>query len=160
MRSSPHSAIARLAATLALLAKGGEVATIVCAFDDSPGAVEALRVANALSAGFGVRLVLAHAASGFSNAAESLSTVQALQGGTRLLKRTAREHKLAAEQRVEVGEPAEVLSRIAAEEGATVIVVGSRRQGRRRPKLRSVLAEDLAATASCPVVVVPPPPRR
>jgi nucleotide-binding universal stress UspA family protein len=136
------------------------VATIVCAFDDSPGAVEALRVANALSAGFGVRLVLAHAAIGFSNAAESLSTVQALQGGTRLLERAAREHELASEQRVEVGEPAEVLSRVAAEEGATVIVVSSRRQGRRRPKLRSGLAEDLAATASCPVVVVPPPPRR
>lgn len=136
------------------------MATIVCAFSDSPGAVEAVRVANALSAGFGVRLVLAHAAGGFSNAAESLSTARALQDGARLLERTAREHKLAAEQRVEVGEPAEVLSRIAAEERATVIVVGSRRQGRRRAKLRSVLAEDLAATASCPVVVVPPPRRR
>ena len=142
------------------IGKEGEVATIVCAFNDSPGAVEAVRVANALSAGFGVRLVLAHAAGGFSDAAESLSTVRALQGGARLLERTAHEHKLAAEQRVEAGEPAEVLSRIAAEERATVIVVGSRRQGRRRAKLRSVLAEDLAATASCPVVVVPPPRRR
>jgi nucleotide-binding universal stress UspA family protein len=152
--------MARAAATLAAIAKEVEVATIVCAFNDSPGAVEALRVANALSAGFGVRLVLAHAAGGFSNAAASPSTVQALQGGTRLLERTAREHKLAAEQRVEVGVPAEVLSRIAAEEGATVIVVGSRPQGWRHPKLRSALAQELAATAPCPVVVVPLPPRR
>jgi nucleotide-binding universal stress UspA family protein len=142
------------------MAKEGEVATIVCAFNDSPGAVEALRVAKALSRGFGVRLVLAHAASGFANAAESLSTFQALQGGTRLLERTAREHKLAAEQRVEVGAPADVLSRVAAEEGATVIVVGSHAKRWRRPTLRSALAQELAATASCPVVVVPSPPRR
>jgi nucleotide-binding universal stress UspA family protein len=138
------------------------VATIVCGIDDSPGAVEALRVARALSSGFDVRLVLAHVASGWpaSGADEGLTTSQARQGGTRLLERTAREHKLEAEQRVEVGEPTEALSRIAAEEGATMIVVGSRRQGRRQPKLRSALAADLAATAPCPVVVVPPPPRR
>jgi nucleotide-binding universal stress UspA family protein len=137
------------------------VATIVCAVDDSPGAIEALRVAGALSAGFDVRLVLAHAAGGWAGpGGESLSMAQALEGGRRLVARVAREHKLKAEQRVEVGEPAGALSRIAAEEAATVIVVGSRRQGRRRPKLRSALAPELAATAPCPVVVVPPPPRR
>jgi nucleotide-binding universal stress UspA family protein len=138
------------------------VATIVCGIDDSPGAVEAVRVARALSTGFDVRLVLAHVASGWaaSGADESLTTTEARQGGTRLLERAAREHGLEAEQRVEVGEAAEALSRIAAEEGATMIVVGSRRHGRRQPKLRSALARDLAATAPCPVVVVPPPPRR
>ena len=137
------------------------MATIVCAIDDSPGAIEALRVAGALSAGFDVRLVLAHVASGWpSPGGASLTTARALEGGRRLLERAAREHKLEAEQRVEVGEPADALSRIAAEEGATVIVIGSRRQGRRQPKLRSALARELAATARCPVVVVPPPPRR
>lgn len=138
------------------------MATIVCGIDDSPGAVEAVRVASALSAGFDVRLVLAHVAAGWSasGADESLTASQARQGGARLLERTAREHDLEAEQRVEVGEPAEALSRIAAEEGASMIVVGSRRQGRRQAKLRSALAADLAATAPCPVVVVPPPPRR
>jgi len=137
------------------------VATIVCGIDDSPGAVEALRVARALSADFDVRLVLAHAASGWpGGGGESLTTNQGRQGGNRLLERTVREHDLEAEQRVEVGEPAEVLVRIAAEEAATLIVVGSRRRGRLRPKLRSGLAGDLAATAPCPVVVVPPPARR
>jgi nucleotide-binding universal stress UspA family protein len=137
------------------------VATIVCAIDDSPGAIEALRVAGALSASFDVRLVLAHVASGWPSPGDaSLSTAQALEGGRRLLERAARANRVEAEQRVEVGEPAEALSRIAAEEGATVIVVGSRRQGRRQSKLGSALAREVTATAPCPVVVVPPPPRR
>lgn len=134
------------------------MATIVCGIDDSPGAVEAMRVASALSVDLDVRLVLAHVAAGWAGAEESLTTSQARQGGNRLLERTAREYNLNAERRVEVGEPAEALARIAAEEAATLIVVGSRRQGRRRPRLRSGLAGDLAATAPCPVVVVPPPP--
>jgi nucleotide-binding universal stress UspA family protein len=136
------------------------VATIVCGIDDSPGAIEALRVASALSADLAVRLVLAHVAGGWGGADESLSTKGAREGGNRLLERTAREYSLEAERRVEVGEPAEALARIAAEEAATLIVVGSRRQGWPRPRLRSSLAGELVATASCPVVVVPPPARR
>jgi nucleotide-binding universal stress UspA family protein len=59
-----------------------------------------------------------------------------------------------------VGKPAEALAQIAAEEAATLIVVGSRRQGRLHPGLRSGLAGELAASAPCPVVIVPPPLRR
>ena len=135
------------------------MATIVCGINDSPGAVEALCVANALSVDLDVRLVLAHVVVGWAGAEESLTTSQARQGGNRLLERTAREYNVRAERRVEVGEPVEALARVAAEEAATLIVVGSRRQGWRRPRLHSGLADDLAATASCPVVVVPPPPR-
>src|SRR5687768_11824357 len=95
------------AAIDATTAKEARVATIVCAVDDSPGAIEALRVAGALSAGFDVRLVLAHAAGGWAGpGGESLSMAQALEGGRRLVARVAREHELKAEQRVEVGEPA------------------------------------------------------
>jgi nucleotide-binding universal stress UspA family protein len=137
------------------------MATIVCGIDDSPGAVEAVRVASALGAKLDVRLVLAHVAAGWpAGADESLSTKQARQGGNRLLERTAREHSLEAERRLDFGEPAEALARIAGEEAATLIVVGSRRQGRWRPRLRSGLAEDLAATAPCPVLIVPPPTPR
>jgi nucleotide-binding universal stress UspA family protein len=136
------------------------VAAIVCGIDDSPGALEALRVASTLSAQFEARLVLAHISNGWAAGSdESLTTNQGRQGGNRLLERAAREHHLNAERRVEVGEPAEALARIASEEAATLIVVGSRRHGWRRPRLRSRLAGDLAATAPCPVVVVPPPPR-
>jgi nucleotide-binding universal stress UspA family protein len=157
MRSSPHGggpqgwrACHRGARTLA---------TIICAVDNSPGSSEASRVAGELSGRFDVRLVLAHAADGWTSAEGSLSTIRALEGGGRLLEQTAREHNLAAERRVEVGEPAEVLARIAAEERATLILVGSRHKGRRRRQLHSRVAEDLAVTAPCPVVVVPPPPR-
>jgi len=48
----------------------------------------------------------------------------------------------------------------ASEEAATLIVLGSRQRGWRRPQLQSRLAGQLAATAPCPVVVVPPAPHR
>jgi nucleotide-binding universal stress UspA family protein len=137
------------------------VATMVCGIDDSPGAVEALRVARTLSSELNLRLVVAHVAPGWAAGAdESLTTNQARKGGDRLLERAAREHNLQAERRVEVGEPAETLAQIATEEAATVIVVGSRRQGRLRPGLRSGLADELAGSAPCPVLVVPPSLRR
>jgi nucleotide-binding universal stress UspA family protein len=134
------------------------MATIVCGIDDSPAAFEALRVASALSAEVDARLVLAHAAGGWIAGPDaSLTTNQARQGGSRLLERVAREHNAQAERRVEVGEPAEALARIAAEEAAILLILGSPRQRLLRRTLRSGLARDLAATAPCPVVVVPPP---
>jgi nucleotide-binding universal stress UspA family protein len=168
MPGSPHSAHARSWRLLSVIEQGRErVATIVCGIDDSPGADEALRVARTLSTNLNLRLVLAHVAAGWNVAAgwtqgadESVSTNQARQGGDRLLERAAREHNLEAERRVELGEPAEVLAQIAAEEAATLIVLGSRRQGRLRPALRSGLAGELAASAPCPVVIVLPPPGR
>jgi nucleotide-binding universal stress UspA family protein len=137
------------------------VATIVCGIDDSPGAAEALRVAQTLSTDLNLRLVLAHVAPDWTAGAdESLTASQARRGGDRLLERAVHEHNLEAERRVEVGEPAEALAQIAAEEAATLIVVGSRRKGRLRPGLRSGLAGELAASAPCPVVIVPPSLRR
>ena len=113
------------------------MATIVCGIDDSPAAFEALRVANVLSAEVDARLVLAHAAGGWTaRTDESLTTNQARQGGSRLLERAAREHNPQAERRVEVGEPSDALARIAAEEAAILIIVGSPRhrllRGRQR----------------------------
>jgi nucleotide-binding universal stress UspA family protein len=137
------------------------VATIVCGIDDSPAAFEALRVASVLSSQVDARLVLVHAA-GVSTIGteEGLTTNQTRQGGNRLLERIAREHSSKAERRVEVGDPSDALARIAAEEAATLIILGSRRQRLLRGRLRRGLARDLAATAPCPVVVVPPPVRR
>jgi nucleotide-binding universal stress UspA family protein len=135
------------------------VATIVCGIDDSPAAFEALRVAGVLSAQVDARLVLAHAA-GVSTIGADRTTDQACLGGKRLLERAAREHTPMAERRVEVGDPTDALARIAAEEAATLIILGSRRQRLLRGRLRRGLAPELAATAPCPVVVVPRPPRR
>jgi nucleotide-binding universal stress UspA family protein len=138
------------------------VATIVCGIDDSPAAFEALRVASALSAQVDARLVLAHAAGSSTAGADQggLTTDQACLGGNRLLERAAHEHNPTAERRVEVGDPSDALARIAAEEAATLIILGSRSRRLLRGRLRRGLAHELAATAPCPVVVVVPPPVR
>ena len=58
-----------------------------------------------------------------------------------------------AELRIERGHPAQVLARIAEEEGAELIVIGHHR-GRRVGALRASVAEDLLRLAPCPVAVV------
>jgi nucleotide-binding universal stress UspA family protein len=134
--------------------------TIVCAVDKSPGAAEALRIAAGLSKGLGLRLVLAHVAEGFRlpDGTAGVTGLQAQRAGQRLLEHLAREHVLSgdADRRAEVGERASELARIASEEAAALIVVGSRTQGRRRRRLLSGLAAELNGTAPCPVLVVPP----
>jgi nucleotide-binding universal stress UspA family protein len=138
--------------------------TVVCGVNESRGARHAARVAGALSEQLGLRLVLAHVVDGFTVADgtvgddESVTTTQARKGGKRLLDQLAAEQRLhEADQRIEVGDPAERLAEIAAEERAALILVGARAQGRRwRPTLRSDLSRDLGLVTSCPVLVVPP----
>jgi nucleotide-binding universal stress UspA family protein len=138
--------------------------TIVCGVNESRGARHAARVAGALSEQLGLRLVLAHVVDGFTVADgtvghdESVTTTQAREGGKRLLDRlVAEQHIDGADQRIEVGDAAERLAEIAADERAALILVGARARGRRwRPVLRSDLSRDLAHVTSCPVLVVPP----
>jgi nucleotide-binding universal stress UspA family protein len=138
------------------------IKTIVCAVDESAGAAEAVAVASGLSNELGLRLVLAHVVGYRLGNDVGVDRVAAQQGGERLLERIARAHGLesGADRRAEVGDRASELSRIAGEEAAAVIVVGSRSRSRRRRCLISRLSEELRSTAPCPVVVVPPPPRR
>jgi nucleotide-binding universal stress UspA family protein len=136
--------------------------TIVCAVDESPGAVEAIAVAARLSKGLRLRLVLAHVVDGYrhTNGVHTAS-VQAHREGQRLLERVARKHNLErADRRAEVGDRASEISRIACEEVAVLIVVGSRGGYRRRRGRMSRLSAELRSTAPCPVVVVPSHPRR
>jgi nucleotide-binding universal stress UspA family protein len=134
------------------------MATIVCGVDGSPGAGEAVRVASGLSEALGARLVLAHVAA----RREGLRGTQVQDGATRLLERVAQEHGLNGDvdRRTEMGHRATGLAGIAAEEAATLIVVGSGSERRRRRSLRLGLTAELNGTASCPVLVVPPAPRR
>ena len=134
------------------------MATIVCAVDESPGAREALRTASALSSALGLRLVLAHVAKRLRHPAAPAQAA-ARDRGTSLLLRLCAEHGLdgRAERRVEVGDCATELARIAAEEAATVIVLGARGPRRLRQGLVGDLATELKGTSSCPVVVVPTP---
>jgi len=137
--------------------------TILCAVDESPGAAEAVVIAAGLSKDLGLRLVLAHVVDDYRRTnGGGRRDVQAQQGGQRLLEGVARKHSLenSADRRVEVGDRASELSRIASEEAAAVIVVGSRSHYRRRRNLVSGLSAELRTTASCAVVVVPPRPRR
>ena len=108
--------------------------TILCAVDESPGAAEAIAVAAGLSKGLGLRLVLAHVVDGYrrTNGADT-DRVQAHRAGQLLLERVVHTHSLenVADRRAEVGDRASELSRIAGEEAAVVIVVGSRGRYRR-----------------------------
>jgi nucleotide-binding universal stress UspA family protein len=116
-------------------------------------------VARTLSRDLNLRLVLAHVAPGFvADGGDSLTMSHARSGGDRLLERLDPGHDLHAERRVEVGDAPSALAQIAAEEAATLIVIGARRRVWRG--LRGVLAGELAASAPCPVVIVPPPLRR
>jgi nucleotide-binding universal stress UspA family protein len=140
------------------------VQTIVCAVDGSAGAAEAVAVAAGLSKGLGLRLVLAHVAVGYRRITDGVNTSAAHErdSGRRLLDQVAREHSLesAADCRAEAGDRVTELSRIAGEEAALLIVVGSRGRSRRGRGRLSRLSADLRSTAPCPVLVVPPPPRR
>jgi K+-sensing histidine kinase KdpD len=106
--------------------------TIVCVADDPAGAEAALAVARRLAERLDARMLLVDIGHG-----------------------VGRRDVTDEEQRVTAGDAAEEVARIAADEAADVIVVGTR-QGLRVRSLWSGLAADLAATASCPVVVAPP----
>jgi nucleotide-binding universal stress UspA family protein len=140
--------------------------TILCAVNDSAGSHNAARVAGALSKRLELRLVLVHVADAFTLAVgsagndESVTAIQARSEGKRLLDQLTAEQGLrGAEQRIEVGDPAERLAQVAAEERAALILVGACAQRRRwRPTLRSDFSRELAHVTPCPVLVVPPAP--
>lgn len=140
--------------------------TVLCGVNDSAGARNAARVAGAISKQLELRLVLVHVADAFTLADgsagndESVTTIQARSGGKRLLDQfTAEQGLKRVEQRIEVGDPAERLAQVAADERAVLILVGARAQGRRwRPTRRSDLSWDIAGVTPCPVLVVPPAP--
>ena len=133
---------------------------IVCAVDDSPEAGEALRAAARLSYDAGLRLVAVHVDEHTDAGSNNLAAAE--QRGRQLLDRLLATHGLTGhvDKRVEVGERANELARVAEEEAASVIMVGSRRRHWWRGRRTSKLTGDLAATAPGPVVVVPPARRR
>jgi nucleotide-binding universal stress UspA family protein len=139
--------------------------TVLCGVHESAGAVNAVSVAGELSKRLELRLVLVHVAKPFtvtdgSGATEESVTTQAKSGGKLLVERLGAERGLGGmEQRIEVGDPAERLAEVAAEERAALIFVGACTQRRRwKPGLRSDLSRELARMSPCPVVVVPPTP--
>ena len=144
----------------------------VCAVDETPIAGDVIRVASRMSEGLGLRLVLAHAVpvptvpmpvtSGVAAARYAypypVDLEASREGGEKLLERVAAraEEPEGAELRTVVGDPAESLLSLAAEEDAALIVVGSRGRGPLKAALLGSVSAALAARAACPVLIVPP----
>jgi|GEM_PF-1727505 len=135
--------------------------TIVCAVSSEPGSRGAADLAHALGARLGLRLVLVSVVDGIAaGTGESLSARQQHAGAERTVREIADELGGAPETRVVSGPRADTLAQVAADEGADLIVVGSRPAGLGGRKLRCSLARELEAATSVPVLVAPPATRR
>jgi len=135
--------------------------TIVCGVTEAPADRSAAELARALVARLGLRLVLVHVLDGVPPGThESLTARQRQAGAEHVLDEMARDIGDGTERRVVVGGRAEALAQVAAEEGADLIVIGTRPTGLAGRKLRCSLARDLEATTPVPVVLAPPTTRK
>ena len=119
--------------------------TIVCDVTDPLAGRSAAEFAAALASRLGLRVVLASVQAG--NGPERLPSVVGEVG-------------IEVEARVAQGDHAETLARVAAEEGADLVIVGSRAVGFGRRKLLCAVVRDLEAATSVPVLVAPPLTRK
>jgi nucleotide-binding universal stress UspA family protein len=137
--------------------------TIVCGVTDSPEGRAAAQLAGALSARLGLRLVLAHVIDGLpSEALDSVTGRHLLSGAEHTLREIGQEVQPynGTESRIAVGDRAERLAQLAAEEGADLLVIGSRPRGFRDRHLRCTLARELEAATQIPVLIAPPQTRK
>jgi nucleotide-binding universal stress UspA family protein len=135
--------------------------TVVCGVTESPEGKSAAELAHALGARLGLRLILVHVIDGVPRGTEeSLGARQRQNGAERMLDAIARDIGNGTEKRIVVGPRAETLAQVAAEEGADLIVLGSRPAGVGKRKLRCTLAREIEAETPVPVVVAPPATRK
>jgi nucleotide-binding universal stress UspA family protein len=135
--------------------------TIVCGVTESPDGRSAADLAHAIGLRLGLRLVLVYVVDGVPTGThDSLTARQRQSGAERTLNEIAREIGNGTEKRVVLGDRAEVIAQVAAEEGADMIVLGSRSTGLGGRRLRCILARELEATTPVPVLVAPPSTRR
>jgi nucleotide-binding universal stress UspA family protein len=136
--------------------------TIICGVTDTAGTEAAIEVAVDLSVRLDVRLILVAVGDGIVDAAgqplESVTTHAAREGARRVLQRilSKRPAPLEVECRLEIGEAAIALSRIAREEHADLLLVGSSRSRFLRGRIQAGAIDALRTASPCPVVVVPP----
>jgi nucleotide-binding universal stress UspA family protein len=134
--------------------------TIVCGVAETPDGRSAADLARALGGRLGLRLVLVHVVDGVpAETHDSLTARQRQTGAERILDAIAREIGNGVEKRVVLGNRAEALAQVAAEEGADLIVLGSRPAGLGSRKLRCTLARELEPATPVPVLVAPPATR-
>ncbi len=137
--------------------------TIVCGVDESAEVSGALPVARSLSKRLDCRLLLVSVAhvplvpgvSGVPYGHDALRA-DAVHDAERLLRRVRSEHGLGlAETRVVVGDPVQALCSVAKDEGADLLVVGTRGHGPFRAAMVGSVSRGVVLRAPCPVVVVP-----
>ncbi len=130
-------------------------AAIVCGFDASDDAARAASTAVEFSERMGSRLTFVHAVDRHSEVTDEewLASEAVPVAG---LDGYGPDSSAPAPARVVAGDPADVLERVAHEEHAALIVVGTRRRGRFARVLFGSVSAALTARASCPVMVVPP----
>ena len=99
--------------------------TIICAVNETQGAAEALRTAAHLGRRLNMRLVAVHVVEDVPMSPAARREARA--GGMRLVDRVlAEEGARTADRRVASGDPAAEIARIAGEERAELVVVGSK----------------------------------
>jgi nucleotide-binding universal stress UspA family protein len=126
--------------------------TIVCGVVDTAEGRAAAQLAGALAARLGLRLVLVHAV------ADQGSAWERDDATTESFLDTI-DRSDSVETRIVSGNRVDALARVAAEEGADVIVLGSRARGARGRQLRCSLARELEAAQAVPVLIAPPATR-
>jgi nucleotide-binding universal stress UspA family protein len=134
--------------------------TLVCGIDGSGEHGGAVELAGALAARLGLRIVLVHVLEGPPGTTDSVGGRERLAGAKLALEWAARDLGEGAETRVAVGDCAQGLAQVAAEEGADLVVLGSRPAGLGGSKLRCRLARELEAATPIPVLLAPPSTRR
>ena len=135
--------------------------TIVCDVTDGSAGHSAAEFAGALGARLDLRLVLVFVVDGMPEGAEESLSARQLQNGARQkLDEVASAIGHDAEIRLVVGDHAEAVARVAAEEGADLVVVGGRPAGLGRRNLRWTLARQLEAATPVPVLMALPSTRK
>jgi nucleotide-binding universal stress UspA family protein len=138
---------------------------VVCAVDETPAGRRAARFAWRLVEQLGADLVLAHAVStapvpsvaAVPRGQEELADFERGQAAELLSALEAREGLGPdIDRRVVHGTPAETICRLADEENAALVVVGTRRHGAIRSALGGSVSRALITISSRPVVVVGP----
>jgi nucleotide-binding universal stress UspA family protein len=137
----------------------------VCCVDDSDGARHALAYADVLAKRFGLELLLVHVeppteAPGVSAAPAGQQRLheEELHDAESLLARLAQEAGLtpAVRRRTAIGSAGRRVVEICSEEGASLVVLGSRGRGGLTSALLGSVSSEVAASSPCACVVVPP----
>jgi nucleotide-binding universal stress UspA family protein len=135
--------------------------TVVCGVTETPAGRSAVDLAHALTTRLGLRLVLVHVLDGVPLGTQgSLTARQRLAHAEQILSEVTQGIGVETEQRIMLGDRADALAQVAAEEGADLIVLGSRPAWLGSRKLRCTLARELEAATPIPVVLAPPTTRK